>query len=195
MGKRYQGEKVQGALLDGGFGKHFSKRVSSFIHARDSGEPTDCEQAALCKPPAAPFDPLHAHDLGFVGMDGSVEVANKALAGMMATFAQQYDATIKKKVQDLEKNMGKKGWKGAMAKLEACVAIPSGFEADENDFQMKPGAEPWLACYKKNCWRYGPQDFPLLGCSCFVYALTGPMVVNMFVAEGVIAQGLAVPDL
>lgn len=193
MGKRYLVEKVQRALLAGGFGKVFVKRAAALIHSGEQGENAEFETAAFLKCKAAPFDKFEPHDLGVPG-EGS-EVANMALANMFPSYVTECQAGIDKKVKDLQKTMHKKDWKAAMAKLDTCLAVPAGFEGDEVGLQTTAGAEPWVVCYKKYCWRYGPQDFPLPGCSCFVFALNSPLVVNLFAAEGVVAEGLAVADL
>lgn len=193
LGRDYLARKIYRTLNAGGFGSAFGKWAAELIYATDSGEPARYEQASFLQDATKEFDMTQACYLG--KPEEGADIKNLELANMLPNYVSKFDSVYTKKTKDLEKTMGKKGWKSAMVNFDATCALAAGFTAAESELQLSAGAQPWVVCYKRNAWRYGPQNFPLPGCACFVFSKAVALIVHMVDAEGVIAEGLAVADI
>lgn len=193
MAHRYLVDKVQMNFLNVGFPKVYSRRLAMFMHNFE--EPDAAPPIEMCTTlvKTAP----DAFNLAQAYMFGSLPAAAETtIASQIHAMMEKCNAVVEKKSAHVLKTMTRKGWKNAMVLCE--WPLPEKFDlgiGDEDKYIADPGSSPWVVGVSGNSWRHGPADIPLPGLPQILVTLDCQIVVSLFSAAPLLAQGLMPADI
>lgn len=131
----YQVDKVERALVKGGFPQRYARRLATIKYNHEQPDQPALESAAFIKAGADTLSAEFAFNFGDLSQAADGTTA-KRIAGVM----EGWKGAFAKKSEDVLKVMNRKGWKNGMVRCE--VVTPQNFQLGfdgEQTYACDPG--------------------------------------------------------